>query len=106
MAGFAHRLARIDEEVDRQILLFVEQPQQQAAEPLVGLPVDLPEVVAGRVAAMVGELEAAAALGREPVGAALADEGALGDHVQVLQLLQEVVFESERHEKSEPGLVS
>ena len=47
---------------------------------------------------MIGELQSAAALGRKPIRAALADERPLGDHVQVLQLFQEVVFESEWHE--------
>ena len=46
---------------------------------------------------MIGELEPAAALRRQPVGAVLPRKRALGDHVQVLELLEEIVFETEGH---------
>jgi hypothetical protein len=71
LPGLAHRLAAVDEEIDRQVLLFVEQPEQQPAQPLVGLPVDVAEIVTGRIPAMVGELQPAAALGRQPIRAVL-----------------------------------
>src|SRR5262249_44365123 len=93
----AHRLARIDEEINRKVLLLVEQSQEQLAESLVGLPVDLPEIVAGRVAAVIRELESSSAFARKPIRAVLPRERALGDHMQVLQLLQEIVFKTEGH---------
>jgi hypothetical protein len=46
---------------------------------------------------MVGELHARSALRRQPVRAALAGERALGHNVEVLELLEEVVLESEGH---------
>jgi hypothetical protein len=52
---------------------------------------------------MVGELEAAAPLARQPVGPVLAGKRPLGDHVQVLQLLQKIVFESKSHWKIGAG---
>jgi hypothetical protein len=46
---------------------------------------------------MVGELDAAAAVRCEPVGTIVSGERPLRDHVQVLELLQEIMIESERH---------
>ena len=89
-----HRPAGVEKQVDRQVLLFVEQPEQQPVQALVGLPVDVAEVVAGRILAVIGELQPAPALARQPVGAILPGERALRDDVQVLELFEEVVFKS------------
>ena len=92
-----HRSAGVEHQVDRQILLLVEEPQQQPVQALVGLPVDVAEVVAGGVRPVIGELEPAPALGRQPIGAVLPGERPLRDDVEVFQLLEEVVFEAEGH---------
>jgi hypothetical protein len=44
---------------------------------------------------MVGELEPAPALGRQPIGPVLARKRPLRNDVQVLELLQEVVVEAQ-----------
>jgi hypothetical protein len=54
----------------------------------------VPEVIAGRVLPVVGELEPAPALGRQPIGAILTGKRPLRDDMQVLELLQEVVFKA------------
>src|SRR3954452_3019209 len=53
------------------------------------IPVEVTEVVAGGVFAVVGELDAAAHLHRAALGEDLAPEHALGDEREVLQLLHE-----------------
>ena len=55
------------------------------------------EIVAGRVLAVIGELHPPPALARQPVGAILAGEGPLRDDIQVLELLEKVVFETQWH---------
>jgi hypothetical protein len=78
-------------------LFFVEKSQEQPAEPLIRLPIDLPKVVAGRVLPVIGELESFAPLARKTIGAILTGKGALRDDVEILQLFQEVVFEPKSH---------
>ena len=57
-----HRSADVEHQVDRQVALLVEQPEQQPVQPLVRLPVDVAEVVAGGVRPVIGELQPAPAL--------------------------------------------
>jgi len=52
------------------------------------------EIITSRIAAVIGEFEPAPAFARKPVRAVLPRECALRDHVQVLELLQEIVFEA------------
>ena len=59
------------------------------------VPVEVPEVVAGRVLAVVGELDPAAELHRPPLGQELAAEDPPRDEREVFQLLQE--FGVEEH---------
>ncbi len=91
---FCHRAAGVDHQVDRKVPLLVEQPQQQPVEALVGLPVDVAEIVAGGIRPMVGEFQPPASRWRESIGPVLPGECTLRDHVQILQLSEEVVFES------------
>jgi len=93
----AHRTAGVEKQVDRQVPLFIEQPKQQPVQPLVGIPVDVPEVVAWRVLSMVGELESPSTLLRRAVRPMLSGERTPGDHVQVLELLQQIRFKSKGH---------
>src|SRR5207302_1654743 len=81
-----------------QVLLFLEEPEQQPVYPLVGLPVDVTEIVAARVLPVVGELDPASLLGRPPVGAVPPGELAARDDLKVFQLLEEFVLETERHD--------
>jgi hypothetical protein len=46
---------------------------------------------------VIGELDAPAAMSRQPIGAVVPRKGPLRDHVQVLELLEEVVVETEGH---------
>src|SRR5438094_540186 len=69
-----HRLAAVDEEVDWQILFFLEQFQDQAVQPQIGFPVEVPEVIATDIRAIVRKLQAGAALLRAPLGAHSAAE--------------------------------
>ena len=93
----SHRSADVEHQVNREVTLFVEETQQEPVQSLIGFPIDMPVVVAGGVGPMIGELEASSALRREPVGAVLSRQRPLGDHVQVLELLEEIVFEPEGH---------
>src|SRR5713226_9398343 len=43
---FRHRSAHVEEEIDRQVLLLLEEPQQQPVDAFVRFPVDVAEVVA------------------------------------------------------------
>src|SRR5204862_3748723 len=81
-----HRGADVEDQVDRQVLLFFEQAQEQAADALVRLPVDVPEVVAVGILAVIGEFDAAPALGRAPVGAITPGELAPRDDPDVFEL--------------------
>ena len=56
-----HAAARVDEDVDGDVLLLDEELHEEALEPRVGVPVELAQVVAGGVVAVVGELDALAA---------------------------------------------
>ena len=76
-----------------QILLLLEQAQQQLVEAAVDGPVEVAEVVAGGVVAVIGELDAGAGLARAALGAQVPDEDLLRDDVEVLELLQELLVE-------------
>ena len=52
-----HRPAEVDEETQRQFFLGDEESQHEAIESRVGVPVDQAKIVAGRVVAIVGELD-------------------------------------------------
>ena len=54
-----HRVRDVDQDVDVEILFLLEQAQQQLVEAAVEVPVDVAEVVAARVGAVIGELDAA-----------------------------------------------
>src|SRR5205814_1997164 len=64
----AHRRARIDDEIDREVFLFFVEAKEEAIEALIDVPIEVTEVVTGLVFAMIGELDAGAALFRAPLG--------------------------------------
>src|SRR5690606_37907706 len=86
-----HRARAIDDEVDAEIFFLFVQAHEQAPEALVDVPVDVAEVVAGGVVAVVGELDAAALLLRAPLGPHAAGEHPPADDRQGLELALEIV---------------
>ena len=61
-----HRRRRVDQQADRHVLFLDEELDEQLLEPGVDVPVELAQVVAGRVVAIVGELDGLAALDAPP----------------------------------------
>ncbi len=88
-----HAPRAVQQEVDVQVFLFLEPLQQQLVVAGVEVPVEVAEVVAGRVLAVVGELDAAAQLHRPPLGQERAAKHPPRDQRQVFELLQEVGIE-------------
>src|SRR5690606_31919679 len=66
-----------------------EEAQQQLLRPRVDLPVEIPEVVTGRVATVVGKLDTARNLAGLALGAQLPGEDLLRDDVEVFDLVEE-----------------
>src|SRR5262245_8394207 len=97
LRGLHHGSTDVDPQVDGKVALLVEQPEQQAIETLICLPVDVTVVVPRGVGPMIGELEAATAFRREPVRTVLPRQRALGDNVQVLELAEKIVLKAEGH---------
>ena len=88
-----HRTARIEKQVDRQVLFLIEQSEQQPVQTFVGFPIDVAHIVAGRVLAVVGKLEPAPALPRLPVGTVASCERAHRDDAEVFEFLEKVSVE-------------
>src|SRR5207237_887761 len=78
----AHGPRRIEQDVDGEVLLLDEELQEEMLEPRVRVPVDRPEVVAGRVLAVVREFDGAASPARAPLPARLPGEDAPRDDLQ------------------------
>ncbi len=76
-----------------QVFLFLKPLEQELAVPGEDVPVEVAEVVAGRVLAMVGELDPAAKLHRAALGQKLAAKDPPRDQREVFQLLQEIGVE-------------
>jgi hypothetical protein len=72
--------------------IFIET-QKEPLEALVDVPVEVAKVVAGLIVAMVGELDAAAALFRASLGAQTPSEDLLADQGQVVELPLKLVVE-------------
>src|SRR5262249_8285025 len=90
----AHRRAGVEQHVDRQVLVLLVEAHEQPLHAAVEVPVDGAQIVAGRVVAGVGELDAAAHAAAAALGAQLAEERPLGHHVQHLELAQEALVEA------------
>ena len=88
-----HRVRDVDQDVDVEVFFFLEQAQQQLVEAAVEVPVDVAEVVAARVRAVIGELDARADFARAALGAQVSREHLARHHVQVLERLQEPLVE-------------
>src|SRR6187399_1874250 len=83
LGRLGHRSADVKEEIDRQIALFVKESQEQPIQPLVGVPIDVTKVIAGRVLPVIGELEAATPLVRRAVRPVLTSKRALRDDMEI-----------------------
>ena len=90
-----HGAAAVEQDVDREIAVLLEHPQQQAIEPEVRAPVEVAHVVALDVGAVVRELDSGAEVG----GAVLSLEAAGGyaarQQPQALQAGEEGRLEGE-----------
>src|SRR6185503_18435060 len=58
LAGLAerHRFARVEENADRQLALFLVKLKEQSFEPAVEIPVQVTKIVAGNVVSVIREL--------------------------------------------------
>src|SRR5262249_37734322 len=92
-AAESHRCGAVDDDVDRQVLLFLVEAHEEAPEPLVYVPVEITEVVAGHVVAVIGELDARSALLGPALRAHATREDATTDDREVVELALEVVVE-------------
>ena len=91
-----HRRRRVDEERDRDVLLLDEQLDEQPLEPRVDVPVELAQVVAEGVVAVVGELDRLAALDAPPSALEPAADRRAHQQQQSLELAQERLVEDRR----------
>ena len=91
-----HRRRRVDEERDRDVLLLDEQLDEQPLEPGVDVPVELAQVVAQGVVAVVGELDRLAALDAPPAALQAAPDRRAHQQQQALELAQERLVEDGR----------
>ena len=85
------------------VLLLDEQLHEQLLEPRVDVPVELAQVVAQGVVAVVGELDALAALHAPPPALEPAADRLLHQHAEALELPQEALVEDRRVEVVRAG---
>jgi hypothetical protein len=88
-----HRRRAVEQEVDRQILLFLVQAHEQATEAVIHVPVDGTDVVAGHVVTVIGELDTAALLLAAALGAGAPAEHPAAHEREHLELALELVVE-------------
>jgi hypothetical protein len=91
-----HRRRGIDEECDRDVFLFDEQLHEQLLEPRVHIPVELAQVVAQRVFAVIGELDRLASFHAPPAALEAATHGRAHQQQQTLELAEERLVEDGR----------
>ena len=88
-----HRARRVEHEVDREVLFFLEEAHEELVELLVDVPVEATEVVTGLVLAVVGELDTGAGLFGAAFGAHPPRHAAPADEGEHLQFALELVVE-------------
>ena len=93
-----HRRAGVDEEGDGEVLLLDEQLDEQPLEPGVDVPVELAQVVAEGVVAVVGELHGLAPLDAPAAALEAAPDGRADEQQEALELAQEPLVEHGRVE--------
>ena len=82
--------------MDGEVLLGGEDLEEESVQAAVDVPIDVAEVVAGLVAAVIGEFQPHAAPQGGAVVLALAPEQLAGQQVQGFQLAHEVGVEQRR----------
>ena len=83
-----HRLAGVDQREKMQVLLLQVHLEKQPVEPRVRVPIDEPQVVAGHVAAKIGELDALPLALAAPLAFHPPAKDAPRDQLQLFQLGQ------------------
>src|SRR5215467_2882606 len=86
----SHGAGAVEEEVEVEVLLVHEELQVEAIEAAIDVPVDVTEVVARSVRAIVGELHAHALVRALTLAPSPAAEGASREEGQALELSQEL----------------
>src|SRR5690606_7759357 len=92
-ASRGHRIADVDDHADWKILVLFEQADECMPEADPHRPVEIADVVAGRVLAVVRELEAAAHLASLSLRALSAAEQPSRDDLQELEPGEELLVE-------------
>ena len=91
-----HRRGGIDEQRDRDVLFLDEELDEQLLQTGIDVPVELAEVVAERVVAVVGELDRLAALDAPAAALEAAPDRRAHQQEQPLELAQERLVEDGR----------
>ena len=91
-----HRRRRVDEQRDGDVLLLDEQLDEEPLESGVDVPVELAQVVAERVFAVIGELDRLATLDAPAAALEPAADRRAHDQQQPLELAQERLVEDGR----------
>src|SRR5215831_2363680 len=86
----SHGAGTVEEEVEVQVLLVHEELQVEAIEAAIDVPVDVAEVVARAVRAIIGELHAHALVRALALAPSPSAEGAPREEGQALELSQEL----------------
>src|SRR5215467_6436068 len=86
----SHGAGAVEEEVEVQVLLVHEELQVEAIEAAIDVPVDVAEVVARAVRAIIGELHAHALVRALALAPSPSAEGAPREEGQALELSQEL----------------
>src|SRR5215831_4604417 len=86
----SHGAGTVEEEVEVQVLLVHEELQVEAIEAAIDVPVDVAEVVARAVRAIIGELHAHALVRALALAPGPSAEGAPREKGQALELSQEL----------------
>ena len=95
MAG-GHRRGGIEQQGHGDVLLLDKQLHEELFEAGVHVPVKLAQVVAGRVVAVIGELDRLAAFDASPTTLEAAADRRAHEQEQPLELAQEALIEDGR----------
>src|SRR5205085_12582845 len=87
------RRARVDEQVDANVFLLDEESDHQPVESRVDAPVEVPEIVAGRVVAIIGEFDRGATPRAPPFALRRSRKRAPRFDSQAFESLQELGIE-------------
>src|SRR5690606_26664631 len=80
----------VDDEVEGEVFLLAEELEEEAVHAGEDVPVDVAEVIAGDVLAVVVELDGSAAFFRAAFAGELPGEDLPGEEVEAVELRQEL----------------